>query len=69
MVAEAAVMKSSRSAVVKGVETNYSDQSVSGECIRVMVCSFAFFNFCSIHFSTMCIVCVSIVFVLYKFFF
>ena len=39
MFAEAAVMKSSRSAVARGVETNYSDQSVSGECIRVMVCS------------------------------
>ena len=39
MVAEAALMKSSRSAVARGVETNYSDQSVSGECIRVMVCS------------------------------
>ena len=39
MFAEAAVMKSSRSAAARGVETNYSDQSVSGECIRVMVCS------------------------------
>ena len=39
MVVEAAVMKSSRSAAARDVETNYSDQSVSGKCIRVMVCS------------------------------
>ena len=39
MFAEAAVMKSSRSGTARGVEPNYSDQSVSGECIRVMVCS------------------------------
>ena len=39
MFAEAAVMKSSRFAAARGVETNYSDQSVSGECMRVMVWS------------------------------